>query len=176
MDKQKLKTILNKLEKTTDLLGAKIDNKIVKAVAVFNYLGFTTTQSCEGHLDHGYISPWIQFGPKQNKTNLALEKKIIELYKKPHDNKVYKKIDSLEKKLINSFRKDLYRLTDLLNVFYETRDTAFDQRLILVDLKTRIQLIAQGAQFQELFSKKEKREKLALYQKEFSKFIHFISE
>ena len=89
MDKQKLKTILNKLENTTDSLGMKIDKKIIKAVAIFNYLGFTTTQSCQGHLNYGYISPWIQFGPKQNKTNLATQKKIIDLNKKAHNNKNY---------------------------------------------------------------------------------------
>jgi len=174
MNKQKFEKILNKLKKTTDSLGIKIDKKVLEAVAVFNYLGFSTTQSCEGHLDHGYISPWIQFGPAQNKTNIALERKIAKLNKQPHNNKAYKKIELLEKRLLSTLKKDLARLTNLLENFYKTRKVPYDQKLILIDLRTRFQLITQGSQFQNIFSKKEKTEKIEMYRKEFDEFVRFV--
>jgi hypothetical protein len=43
----------------TDKLGKTIDPGILETVVVFNLLGMTTLQSCEGHIGWGVPYPWI---------------------------------------------------------------------------------------------------------------------
>jgi hypothetical protein len=43
----------------TDRLGKTIDTGILETVVVFNLLGITTLQSCEGHTYRGVPYPWI---------------------------------------------------------------------------------------------------------------------
>lgn len=47
------------VKQLTDLLGNPVDEGIVETVAALNLLGFSTYQSCEGHLDHGAYCPWV---------------------------------------------------------------------------------------------------------------------
>ena len=42
-----------------DKLGCEVDPGIFELVVLLNLLGFTTQQSCEGHLDHGAPYPWV---------------------------------------------------------------------------------------------------------------------
>ncbi len=42
-----------------DKLGCEVDPGIFETVVLLNLLGFTTQQSCEGHLDHGAPYPWV---------------------------------------------------------------------------------------------------------------------
>ena len=44
-----------------DRLGCPLDAEIRETVIALNLLGFQTCQSCEGHLDHGCLYPWIDF-------------------------------------------------------------------------------------------------------------------
>lgn len=44
-----------------DRIGCPIDEGIRETVVALNLLGFPTSQSCEGHLDHGCPYPWIDF-------------------------------------------------------------------------------------------------------------------
>lgn len=43
----------------TDKLGREMDAGIIDTVVALNLAGFTTVQSCEGHLDHGAAYPWV---------------------------------------------------------------------------------------------------------------------
>lgn len=55
---------INFLENETDGLGMPIDNEILKTVALLNLLGFSTHQSCHGHLNvdnHGLPYAWVNF-------------------------------------------------------------------------------------------------------------------
>lgn len=57
----RLKIITEMVDKLSDGLGLRIDPKIKKAVVAFNYAGFHTSQSCEGHLDEwGTPYPWVE--------------------------------------------------------------------------------------------------------------------
>lgn len=44
-----------------DRVGRGIDEGIKETVVAFNMNGINTTGSCEGHLDHGWATPWVQF-------------------------------------------------------------------------------------------------------------------
>ena len=43
-----------------DRLGKGIDEKVKDTVVAFNLLEIPTSSSCEGHLDHGTLAPWIE--------------------------------------------------------------------------------------------------------------------
>lgn len=42
-----------------DALGRGMDAGIIEAVTALRLLGFVTTGSCQGHLDHGLPGPWV---------------------------------------------------------------------------------------------------------------------
>jgi len=50
---------LHHFSHVTDRLGKTIDPGILETVVVFNLLGMTTLQSCEGHSSWGTPYPWI---------------------------------------------------------------------------------------------------------------------
>jgi hypothetical protein len=55
---------INFLENETDGLGMPIDSGILKTVALLNLLGFSTHQSCHGHLNvdnYGLPYAWVNF-------------------------------------------------------------------------------------------------------------------
>lgn len=42
-----------------DKLDCEVDGGIFETVVMLNLAGITTFQSCEGHLDHGALYPWV---------------------------------------------------------------------------------------------------------------------
>jgi hypothetical protein len=48
-----------------------IDKKIEPLVVGLNKLNIPTIGSCEGHIDHGYPSPWVSIGDKKTKARMA---------------------------------------------------------------------------------------------------------
>jgi len=59
--KQRWDEMAREVDTWTDGLGMPIDEKIKDTIIVLNLLGLKTQQSCEGHLDHGRLYPWISF-------------------------------------------------------------------------------------------------------------------
>lgn len=49
------------VQQFTDRLGCSVDEGIMETVVALNLLGLHTSQSCQGHLDHGHPYPWIDF-------------------------------------------------------------------------------------------------------------------
>src|SRR5579862_3856182 len=47
------------IDQLIDGLGLGIDEGIKETVVAFNMLGLNTSGSCEGHLDHGLTTPWV---------------------------------------------------------------------------------------------------------------------
>lgn len=56
---QHLEQIFDKVARTVDDQGRRIDLGIMGAVLYLNVHKIKTTFSCEGHLDHGLPYPWI---------------------------------------------------------------------------------------------------------------------
>ena len=57
---QVLADIASRLDATIDAFGQPIDQGIRSTVLYLQALGITTSQSCEGHRDHGRPWPWIR--------------------------------------------------------------------------------------------------------------------
>ena len=47
-------------DRITDRLGKGLDTGIKETVVGLHVFGIHTTQSCEGHLDWGVCSPWVE--------------------------------------------------------------------------------------------------------------------
>ncbi|MBI5153110.1 MAG: hypothetical protein HZA36_01485 [Parcubacteria group bacterium] len=50
---------MEEVGRRVDALGEGMDPHIIETVAVLNTLGISTIMSCEGHLDHGLLNPWV---------------------------------------------------------------------------------------------------------------------
>lgn len=56
-----IKDIREDVNRTVDGLGRPIDKGIRETIVFLWALGFRTSASCEGHLDHGFPYPWVDF-------------------------------------------------------------------------------------------------------------------
>jgi hypothetical protein len=116
-----------------DRLGCPIDSGIREAVVALNLLDFPTSQSCEGHLDHGCSYPWIDFetgecpawyeqaqedacreGQSAEEEEAAVDRLMAQVAAYHHEEHLYT------------------RLSALLDTFYESREECLeDWRIIL---------------------------------------------
>jgi len=75
----------NELGRVADRLGMPLDEGIKETVAAFQLLDFNTQASCEGHLDHDLLTPWIDIGaPNQPEIRYNREQEIYEKIAKDH--------------------------------------------------------------------------------------------
>lgn len=187
----------SKADRIVDGLGKKIDPGIKESVIALWALGFKTSSSCQGHLDHGRLAPWIDIGekiPKRSLKNASIKEKILlqtkrflmivslllldKFYKGlaidlfvPRKNR--KKTRALEKRNL----KEQMRLMKLLDEFNKDRKISDDVRLILEPMgRYGACLISRGARFQPIRSKNEQEEKLKQYKKEMIAFTDFLKK
>src|SRR5438128_2510552 len=70
---------LAEVEGIKDALGRGLDNHIKEAVVALNLLGVHTSASCEGHIDHGRPSPWIEIeAPNKPEERFVNQKSIFQ--------------------------------------------------------------------------------------------------
>lgn len=184
-----------------DGLGCPLDQGIKDTVIVLNLLGFTTRQSCEGHLDHGDANPWVDFTLDQPEVvtlqNQVSEFVRVELREKFHSLKMkyphlslnerlqtqegeylkpsYEKYLSLLSLYQEEAKKHLRPLFELLNKFYQTHETTEDQKLI-IEIEGIVRLTSCGWKLQAQRSESERHTKLELYRNEMKAFTNFLKE
>lgn len=146
------------VEKITDGISKEVDQNIKETVTAFLVHEFTTSGSCEGHLDeeHGLPYPWIEINTPAPEGWRESEKKKKEWT-----------IENL---------KQRQRAMNYLAEFYQDRDTPFDARLTFDRIGAfgafRIQSF--GANMVDLLSPEEQKRKLELYKKEMNDFTKFL--
>ena len=183
------------MTETVDGLGKEIDEGILNTVIALNALGFSTTQSCEGHLDWGIAAPWIDINPEESgeeKAKLSSQKfraaekiqtrlegkkgyrvtqakigKMHQLWSEGHALQHEADIPQLQLKK---------KLLDLLGAFYSGRSIPFDQQLSLATFGEGYRLICQGADIQNIAEKTEREAKLTTYQSEMRDFCEFAKK
>lgn len=185
----------------TDGLGYPIDQGIKDTVIVLNILGFTTCQSCEGHLDHGDANPWIDFKLDQPEV-LALQNQVSEFVrvelteqfqalkmKYPHLSldeilqtqegeylkPKYERFLYLLSLYQQEAKKKLALLFELLDKFYQIHDSSEDEKLFL-QIEGIIRLSSHGWKLQAHRSENERETKLKLYLEEMKAFTNFLKE
>lgn len=162
--------LLDRASRTVDGLGMHIDKKVLETVTSLWVHSFSTTASCEGHLDWGVKAPWIHIGNQPSNQDLkpirGKSMLIADIFKK------YPKLAQIRDKNLISQRK----LLNLLTKFYSNQNTREDTRLILTHFGIYgvTRLTNQGVEIQEINSKHTQKSKLAIYQKEMQDFSKFL--
>jgi hypothetical protein len=171
----------------TDKLGKDIDPGIFETVVILNLLGIPTTQSCEGHLEHGTGAPWVDI---EDTSASAQSKEVGQLFSKAAQAQ-REQTHSVEE-IIHLFDqahqarqavKQIHlavrqRLIDYLAAFYKNRHVPYDVQLVIQSRDTtgRSRLESQGADFQEIAPPEIKQRKLLEYQEEMRAFTAFLKE
>ena len=166
-----------------DKLGKKIDENIKETVVALKVLDFETSASCEGHLDHGIASPWVDIR-FENKKLLdrfrSLNKTIDEEESRDPESaglgNLYDQLGGLEKEKDQVVLVPLKRLADLFSIFYNNRTVEFGTRLIMDMWPWGCRIQCQGAELQDVASPEEREENLRKYQAEMNAFVSFLKE
>lgn len=198
---QQWDSVAKEVDSWVDGLGYPIDQGIKETVIVLNLLGFPTRQSCEGHLNHGEASPWIDFAITQpefvNLQNQASEFYKVELkepfqtlkLKYPHLSRdeifqtqegeslkpAYEKFLYLLSLSQEEAKKILLPLFELLDKFYQAHECTKDQKLDIL-IEGIIRLRSCGWELQNQRSGDERNIHLKLYVDEMHAFTKFLKD
>jgi hypothetical protein len=177
-------TVAAQLEAVTDNLGMPIDPGILPTCIALTLLRFTTTQSCEGHIDWGERAPWVEVlcakaeAANQQALEVLLRGQIIDETQPAHPPK-YRHDAVMEgcmgreqaECLLNGERD---RLLGYLHQFYRERQVPDDRRLIVQINMPYLTLRCQGtAELADLDVESQYR-KLSEYQEEMRDFTDFL--
>ncbi len=198
---QQWEQIAQQVDSWTDGLGKTIDPEIKETVIALNVLGFTTYQSCEGHLNWGHAYPWITFKNTPEIEKLQNEERLINeasnnesarLEKNNPDLSWDKILDLPETQKLKDLRKQDDDLTETMNrmqlshfaslqlfleMFYQSqsRPTSHDHRLVL-SIHNVTCLNSLGGNWQPGRSEEDKQAKLLEYRAEMKAFTAFLKD
>lgn len=146
---------LKEVATLTDKLGLGIDSRIIDIVAALRMHGFSTNQSCEGHLG-GRAYPWVQ------------------IYSPPP--KGWRRDEKKKREWTAMNLKERACLQRLLAEFYNARRAPYDIVLSFSPIGIyggfRLQNI--GSPLVKTLSSEEQVEKLHSYQDEMAAFTEFL--
>jgi hypothetical protein len=184
------------VEELRDGCGKPVDQGIKKMVIALNLLGYTTVQSCEGHINSGLPYPWVALDPEQTKVERLsklyetkdvlcgeaenIEKELVQV----NDEKSLYEIEEIHISLarkrqeiwkiweeIDNAKKELFSsLWDLIREFYQGDLSVNLTTLILYEGR----LIPIGGLYQERFSVEQQKENLIRFRREINKFSEFL--
>ena len=184
---QRWQEMYTRVARMKDKLGKEVDPGIAETVVVLNLLGITTTQSCEGHLDHGTGAPWVDIedtnaSERSSEVN-RLFQQALQLQRKQAQitNETVRLFDEAHqaKRDVKCLHLAIrQKLLNYLASFYEHQQVPFDVRLVIQSRDTtgRTRLESQGADFQETASLEQRRLKLTAYQEEMRRFTLFLKQ
>lgn len=171
----------DRLRLITDALGKPIDTGIFDTVVALNIFDIHTTQSCEGHAEHGTLAPWVEIQAPETDETKKLRKRVartmqtIEALEKQGKsdeelNGLYQTFHRLNEELRRPQLEEIQKVMILLEKFYKDRQVDYSQLLIIHGNR----LESQGAQLQSIIPSDERGQKLDLYQKEMKSFTEFL--
>lgn len=149
--------------------GLKMDEGVKKAVMGLDVLGFTTTASCEGHVDRGNGFPYIRI---TNMEAMQLQRNASDAYvlQRHTDYERYRdKADELNETL-------LARLAGYLNEFYASREVDEDTKLLAEIDASRLLLRNAGSEKQKTAPLESRSTNLANFQQEITMFANFLEK
>lgn len=153
----------------TDRLGRGLDPGIRDTVIALNMLGVSTTQSCEGHLDHGRPYPWVTF-------DSAEAKALFQQSGVAFANEQFEDAHALKHRAEAEQAYDQRKVIEALTAFYATFRQVPQDRMLIVYARyagTSI-LEPQGAMCLIGQSHEVQTRKLAEYQAEMHTFTTFL--
>jgi hypothetical protein len=167
----------------TDGLGKGIDKGIEETIIVLLRHGFTTRQSCEGHLDWGLAVPWVDLEAppseeysklsKQASEARALIKQARETGAKPD----FAASHAISRQLHQLFLPDLRRLIDYVVDFNQSRPvTAHCLLLNGMGGDTRVRLMPQNGVLRPADDSAERKLILRQGQREMKDFTSYLEQ
>ncbi len=171
----------------TDRIGMPIDERIKETVIVLNLMGFTTSASCEGHIDWGLPYPWIDFAVN-DKEFFNIQNELMEIQKQINGYGDFKDLTDEELQEVSNLNKqrlalfsELYRNTQtkllpiyaLLEKFYSKKKKHYDCVICFPD-KYLSRMQSLGGQWKYVRTPEQKKNKLKKYQEEMSQFTDFL--
>ena len=192
-EKQKAWNMMTeRVERIVDGLEYGIDENIKETIIALNMLDIATSGSCEGHLDRGIASPWIDIEHEETQEIksireefIVLNKQIIQREEKEKEKKerespseeleaLWNKSHMLAEKLEGYNLEEMKKIMALLSEFYKERKTGYDQMLILQFKGSWVRLQSQGTELQYLAHPEEKEKTLIRYREEIQAFTDFL--
>ena len=151
-----------------DGLGLGIDEGIKEEVTAFMVNGFTTSMSCEGHVDeaneHGDPYPWIEVNASEPEGWEEAEGDVRE-----EMNRLWRR-ENLEQQR---------KMLDCFSEFYATRsNTPVERRLTFsrVGAFGAFKVQSMGAEVSELYPQEERRVRMEEYRGEMRDFGEFMKK
>ncbi len=166
----KWKNALRQANLIKDKIGMPVDEGIKELLIGLWLQQIPTESSCEGHSDDDAF-PYVHIGftPQLDEVNNIKELiPVHELLKKfPYLDKAKKRNLKIQLKLIN-----------LLSEYYKEHYVTEDERLTLtkIGFYGDVRLESQGTLIRSILTKKEKVEKINIYQAEMQSFGIFLKE
>jgi hypothetical protein len=165
-----------------DGLGYRVDLGIRDTVAAFNANGFSTTASCEGHLDHGVAAPWIDIEDPSTDDLWEKSSEAFEIADKAEENKqpervlkaLYKRAHEQRGEARRPTLLQAKRLMSFLADFYEDREVPFDRRLTLELNGSSCRIQSSGALVQAIEDDQTKSANLEQYREEMKLFSNYL--
>lgn len=181
---EKWQKISEQVDQLEDKIGKPIDPGIRETVIILNAFGFSTTQSCEGHLDHAYAGPYVDIDAPDNDELKQIRSEIKRINKeenrkfeegKKPDLEALKKMHELSDKNNKIVLPIVKTLIGLLWEFYRERNVDYDQ-ILKIDMwpLEGARLMSQGTDIQSLDDKNLAQSYLERYQKEMKDFTEFL--
>ena len=158
------------VQQLRDRLGKEIDSGIRETVVALRVLGFSTSGSCEGHLDYGIKAPWVDVG--EVPADLADKLRLAQKSNQPLDEAT----EYQRKNVFKDLMAERVRLMKLVGEFYEDRNPQFASRLMLALGPDTVRIISQGALIQDLLPLNEQTQNLETYRQEMSVFSNFLKQ
>jgi len=183
---QQWQLMANHFAHVTDKLGKGIDTGIMDTVIVLNLLSIHTSQSCEGHLEWGTGSPWVDIRTPglqeeerrfQEAMKEAQQQREQGQLSKEEIKRLFEEAHRQRKAFKQKYLEERKKAISYLAAFYEGRVVPYDRRLIICGsgLGTgRIE--SQGADFQEVTPLEIRLQKLQEYQEEMQAFTAFLKD
>jgi hypothetical protein len=161
-----------------DGLGRPIDEGILETVVALNLLGFRSTASCEGHLEHGKPFPWIDFELEGTVPEGFAESEAEAGREDLSPEAKEAACDRLLALMAAYHHKDhLYtRLNALLEVFYEQRnDVPYEERIMLDCRQPGWYRLLPASGFDaRIWPESERAERLICCQAEMHDLTHYL--
>lgn len=174
-EKEKWQKFSTEVNETADKLGMPIDEGIKETVVALKANDFETTGSCEGHLEHGVGSPWVDFQRKGIESLIDERYSVVEKYIKNNDEN-NKDLDKLNDEIEKKNSVVINKLFGFLDEFYSNRKVPFDQRLIVHPYVIDNRLENQGATTIKSVPLEKRGDKLNEYKKEMNDFTQFLKK
>jgi hypothetical protein len=151
------------VDRITDKLGMPVDRKIKSVVAGLMALGFKTTSSCQGHLDHGKKYPSV---------TIELDA-LPQTWGKgpPPDDITWREYCQ---KALSHTRPTVKRLFDLIAEFYGDRAVHHDVRIGLRGGLASLSMENSNAEMTQWLCDGGQEERLMEYQEEMLAFGEFL--